>query len=84
VSATDPSLEPGAYDLILLSEVDQYLQDRVAYLGQLRAALAPGGRIVVTNRRTYHAPLVEAVRAAGLQVQEREVLQTHFVVEATP
>src|SRR5437867_1016505 len=32
VPADDPGLEPGAYDLLLLSQVDHLLADRSAYL----------------------------------------------------
>ncbi len=53
VTAADPGLEPASYDLVFLSEVDQYLPDRVDYLRRLGAALAPHGRIAVTNRRDF-------------------------------
>src|SRR5665811_2094172 len=39
VSPDDPGLEPNAHDLILLSEVDHLLADRVAYLRRLVPAL---------------------------------------------
>src|SRR6185369_6148796 len=51
VTPDDPGLETAFFDLILLSEVDHYLPDRVAYLRKLAAALAPGGRIAICNRR---------------------------------
>jgi predicted methyltransferase len=68
VAPDDPGLEAGAYDLVLLSAVDQYLQDRARYLEKLRAALAPGGRVAVTNRPAFRAPLLEAAARAGFEV----------------
>jgi ubiquinone/menaquinone biosynthesis C-methylase UbiE len=81
VPPNDPSLEARGYDLILLSEVDQYLPDRVDYLKRLERALKPGGRIAVCNRRNYRAPLVEAARTAGLRLAgEYTGLPAHFLV----
>src|SRR5262245_53316233 len=81
VSPRDPGLEPASYDLILLSEVDQYLADRVDYLGRLRAALARDGRIAVTNRHLFRAPLCAAAERAGyVQVGEATDLPGHFLV----
>lgn len=71
VAAADPGLEPSAFDVILLAEVDHLLGDRADYLRRLRVALAPGGRIAVTNRMVYRAALVDAAGRAGLTV-ERE------------
>jgi SAM-dependent methyltransferase len=80
VIAEEPGLEPGGYDLILLSEVDHLLPDRARYLARLRAALKPGGRIAVVNRRTYHTALLEAARRAGFSTRDVETLPAHFIV----
>jgi predicted methyltransferase len=85
VAPDQPGLEPASYDLILLSEVDHYLPDRVAYLGKLRAALAPAGRIAVTNRRAFRGPLVAAAGRAGYTVVgEVTDLPSHFLVFLRP
>jgi predicted methyltransferase len=85
VAADDPGLEPGGYDLVLLSEVDQYLPDRAAYLTRLRAALAAGGQVVVTNRRLFRAPLLAAAERAGwVPVTETTDLPAHFLVRLAP
>jgi predicted methyltransferase len=85
VAPDDPGLEAGSYDLILLSQVDQYLPDRVAYLTKLRAALAPSGRIAVTNRRPFRAPLLAAAERVGLAVVgEVTDLPAHFLVFLQP
>jgi predicted methyltransferase len=85
VAADDPGLEPAAYDLVLLSEVDHYLPDRALYLRKLRAALAPGGRIAVTNRRAFRAPLLEAAARAGYAIAgEVTDLPVHFLVFLRP
>jgi predicted methyltransferase len=81
VAPDDPGLERGHYDLILLSQVDHLLADRTDYLVRLARALDGHGRIAVTNRRLYRAPLVAAARKAGLPiVDERNDLVTHFLV----
>jgi predicted methyltransferase len=81
VEPDDPGLEASAYDLILLSEVDQYLADRQGYFARLRGALAPGGRLAISNRRTYRDRVVEAAGRAGLALDgEYEKLPAHFLV----
>jgi predicted O-methyltransferase YrrM len=86
VSPTEPGLEPGAYDLVLMSEVDHLLADRVAYLRKLTPALKRGtGRIAVSNRRAHRAALLEAVARAGLSVKaEYQGLPAHFLIEVMP
>ena len=85
VSPDDPGLEPGAYDLILLSEVDHLLADRVSYLRKLVPALKRGGRIAISNRRVHLEPLLSAVERAGLsRVGAYEGLPAHFLVQVRP
>jgi 2-polyprenyl-3-methyl-5-hydroxy-6-metoxy-1,4-benzoquinol methylase len=86
VVPVDPALERGAYDLILLSEVDHLLVDREAYLRQLVAALKPGsGRIAISNRRVHRAPVLAAAERAGLSPKsEFEGLPAHFLIEVAP
>lgn len=64
VTAMDPGLEPGRYDLILLAQVDHLLPDRAAYLRALLPALKPGGRIAVANSERH----LDAMRAAAARV----------------
>jgi ubiquinone/menaquinone biosynthesis C-methylase UbiE len=81
VQADDPGLEAGEYDLILLAQVDHLLGDRASYLDRLARALKPGGRIAITNRRLYRAPLVEAAGHARFAVAgEYDGLPSHFLV----
>jgi 2-polyprenyl-3-methyl-5-hydroxy-6-metoxy-1,4-benzoquinol methylase len=81
VPPDQPSLEERAYDLVLLSEVDQYLPDRTSYLQKLLPALRPHGRIAVSNRRSYRAPVVDAANRAKLKlVGEYQELPAHFVL----
>lgn len=85
VQPDDPGLEAGGFDLVLLSEVDHSLRDRVDYLRRLRPALAPGGRLAVTNRRAFRAPLLEAAARAGYTVVgEVTDLPSHFLVFLRP
>jgi predicted methyltransferase len=81
VAPDDPGLERKSYDRILLAEVDHLLADRAGYLARLARALAPGGKIAVSNRRIYRAPLIAAAARAGLSVaSERTDLPDHFFV----
>ncbi|WP_224362785.1 class I SAM-dependent methyltransferase [Hyalangium versicolor] len=85
VPADDPGLEPGKYDLILLSEVDHFFADRVAYLTKLRAALTPNGRIAVTHLRAMRPPLVAAAQTAGYTiVSEYNDLPQHYLLFLQP
>jgi len=79
-AADDPGLEPAAYDLILLAEVDHLLGDRADYLSRLKPALKPGGRLAISNRMLYRAPLSNAAARAGFTVErERTDLPGHFL-----
>jgi len=86
VSPDDPGLEAGAYDLILLSEVDHLLADRETYLRHLIPALKPAsGRIAISNRRVHRAAVVAAAERAGLSTKaEFQGLPTHFLIEVAP
>jgi predicted methyltransferase len=85
VAPDDPGLERASYDLVLLSEVDHYLPDRVDYLRRLRTALAPGGRIAVTNRRGFRTTVLAASREAGYVIAgEVTDLPAHFLIFLRP
>jgi ubiquinone/menaquinone biosynthesis C-methylase UbiE len=51
VTADDPQLPPGGVDTVLMVDTLHYVKgpDRGAYAKKLRAALAPGGRVVVID-----------------------------------
>ena len=68
VAPDDPGLEAGAYDLLFLARVDQYLPDRVRYFRALRPALRPGGRLAVLNKLSYRRAASDAAAAAGFRV----------------
>jgi cyclopropane fatty-acyl-phospholipid synthase-like methyltransferase len=80
VAADTPGLEPGAYDAILLAEVDHYFTDAPAWLKAAGTALKPGGRLVMSNR-IYHRPQGMAnAKKAGLElVSESTPVPTHFI-----
>ncbi|CAM4218082.1 class I SAM-dependent methyltransferase [Corallococcus exiguus] len=85
VAPDAPGLEAGAYDLILLSEVDHFFGDRVDYLTRLRPALTPQGRIAVTHLRAMRPPLVAAAQAAGYTiVSEYNDLPAHYMLFLRP
>jgi 2-polyprenyl-3-methyl-5-hydroxy-6-metoxy-1,4-benzoquinol methylase len=84
VSPAAPGLEPGAYDLIFLCQVDHYLPDRAEFFRQLALALKPGGRLAIANYERYREPVRAAASAAGF-VFGSEPLQTpgHFLLVFT-
>lgn len=84
VGAETPGLEAGAYDAILLAEVDHFFQDPVAWLQAATAALKPGGRIVISNRIHHRAKSMAAAQKAGLVLlNELTPVPTHFIAVFT-
>ena len=80
VGSETPGLEAGAYDAILLAEVDHYFTDAVAWLKAATAALKPGGRIVISNRIHHRSRSMAAGLKAGLVLQsESNPVPTHFI-----
>ncbi len=49
VERDDPLLPPGGVDTILMVDTLHYVKNRGAYAKKLRAALAPGGRLVIID-----------------------------------
>jgi ubiquinone/menaquinone biosynthesis C-methylase UbiE len=75
-----PNLEAGAYDAILLSEVDNYFDDPVDWLKQAMKALKPGGKIVITNRIHRSAVSLANAKAAGLKLESNTTPEpSHFI-----
>ena len=80
VGAETPGLEVGAYDAILLAEVDHYFNDAVGWLKAATAALKPNGRIVISNRIHHRTKSMAAGQKAGLVLQsESTPVPTHFI-----
>lgn len=86
VRAEEPGLaERGAYDAILLAEVDNYFSDPVAWLQAAIPALKPGGRIVIENRVHRRAKSMAAADSAGLQlVSESNPIPANFIAVFVP
>lgn len=87
VEPTEPGLEPGKYDAILLAQVDHYFDDRVAWLKKARPALKPGGKLAIANRMHHRAAALAAAQAAGFRlVTEISDVPGQFVAvfEASP
>jgi ubiquinone/menaquinone biosynthesis C-methylase UbiE len=80
VGADKPELEAGAYDAILLAEVDHYFTDPAEWLREATLALKPGGRIVISNRVYHRAQSMAAAKKAGLVLKsESNPVATHFI-----
>ncbi len=86
VAAPDrPGLDPAAVDEALLCQVDHHLPDRAAYLGALRPALRPGGRVAVLNYRRHRDAVLAAARAAAFDVlDEWAPSPAFFLLVLTP
>jgi 2-polyprenyl-3-methyl-5-hydroxy-6-metoxy-1,4-benzoquinol methylase len=84
VDAEHPGLEAGAYDAILLAEVDHYISDEVAWLKEATRALKPHGRIVISNRIHHRQKSMAAAERAGLKLEaESTPVPTHFIAVFT-
>ena len=80
VAADKPGLEAGAYDAILLAEVDHFFAKPDDWLAEAKTALKPNGRIVIENRIYHRAQSEAAARKAGLSlVAESNPVPTHFI-----
>ena len=85
VEADKPGLEDGQYDAILLSEVDHYFEDPVAWLKMATKALKPTGRLVISNRIHHRAHSIQAATKAGLVLKsESSPTPTHFIAVFGP
>src|SRR5262245_36793655 len=85
VAADDPQLEPGAYDLVFLAQVDHLLPDRARYLRALIPALKPGGRIAISNRDRWKQGLLDDARNLPLVLVEEPVgLPSQFLIFLAP
>jgi len=84
VEGEHPGLEAGAYDAILLAEVDHFFADEVGWLREAAKALKPGGRIVMSNRIHHRQKSIAAALRAGLKLQsESKPVPTHFIAVFT-
>lgn len=80
VQPTAPGLEADHYDLILLSQVDHYFDDRVAWLTKAAPALKATGRLAINNRMQHRAAAMAAATSVGFQlVTEVNDLPGQFV-----
>jgi ubiquinone/menaquinone biosynthesis C-methylase UbiE len=80
VGADRPELEDGAYDAILLAEVDHFFPDPAAWLREAAKALKPNGRIVISNRVYHRAQAMAAAKKAGLVLKsESNPVSTHYI-----
>ncbi|MFT3699206.1 MAG: class I SAM-dependent methyltransferase [Kofleriaceae bacterium] len=80
VEPDKPDLEEGAYDAILLAEVDHLIKDPAQWLSEAVPALKPGGRIVISNRVYHRANTMAAAKKAGLVLKsETNPVSSHFI-----
>jgi 2-polyprenyl-3-methyl-5-hydroxy-6-metoxy-1,4-benzoquinol methylase len=74
-----PELEYGSYDLVLLLDVLEHLNEPQAILEKLSTLLAPGCRLVVSLPNFhYYSNLYEIVKSGRFQYKESGILdRTH-------
>ena len=85
VEADRPGLEEGAYDAVLVAEVDHYFKEPVQWLQAAAKALKPTGRIVISNRVHHRARSLAAAKEAGLVLESESMpVPTHFIASFVP
>lgn len=94
VGPDDPGLVPASVDLVLIVDVYHHLENRPAYLGKLKDALEPGGRVAIVDftleakhgpparhRLTKEQVLGEAEAAGFVLVREHGFLPEQYFLE---
>jgi predicted methyltransferase len=94
VPVDDPMLAPQSADIIFLCDAYHHIENRVEYFTKLKAALRPGGRLVVidfprSGNSTHYLPkeaVINELRQAGYEaVKEHDILQPRqFFIEWKP
>jgi ubiquinone/menaquinone biosynthesis C-methylase UbiE len=56
-SATNPRLPAGSVDVVLIVDTFHHLDDRLRYMGRLKRALRPGGRVAIVDWRKRPQPV---------------------------
>lgn len=82
----DPRLPPGRVDLVLVVDSYHHFQDRPDYLGKLKRALAPGGRLVIIDyhkREMKVGPPVEHKLAREIVLDETTAAGFRVIEEPT-
>jgi SAM-dependent methyltransferase len=69
---TDLSPLPPVFDAIILNRCLAFFSDPVAYLAQVQAKLAPGGRILLTGLAFYDNPSAKAQAVAAMTENYRQ------------
>ena len=97
-SRDSPRLPAGRVDRILLLDTYHHIDQRIAYFGQLRTALAPGGRVVIVDwekrqdtigpelaHRLAREQVEDEMRRAGFRpVETPPTLAHQYVLVFTP
>lgn len=78
----DPKLSQGSVDTIFICDVLHHIENRPAYYGKLKAALKPGGRIVIIDFHKRQLPVgpPPAMKLSAEDV-ERELAEAGFRVK---
>lgn len=81
----DPRLAPASLDLVFIADTWHHISRRVAYARRLRAALRPGGRLVIVDWAARETPIgpPRAMRVSAEQVV-RELKEAGFRLLARP
>ncbi len=94
VPPDDPGLAPASVDVVLIVDTYHHLGDRKAYLGKLKAAMKPGGRVVIIDfkkdskmgppaeHKLAKEQVVEEARAVGLELgNDHNLLPEQYFIE---
>jgi ubiquinone/menaquinone biosynthesis C-methylase UbiE len=68
----DPKLQQGTADTVFFCDVLHHIEGRAAYLKRVRAALKPGGRLVVIDFHKRETPVGPTV---GMRIAEADMIK---------
>jgi 2-polyprenyl-3-methyl-5-hydroxy-6-metoxy-1,4-benzoquinol methylase len=71
-SPDDPKLPPAALDTVFICDVLHHIENRTAYYPKLKAALKPGGRIVIVD---FHKRPLPVGPPPAMKIEEADVVR---------
>lgn len=98
VPTDDPKLPAGQVDLVFICDTWHHIEERPAYLRKIRAALKPGGRLVVidfqqrdlpvgppTSQKLSREQVLAELQGSGFTLaREHTLLPYQYFLEFTP
>ena len=81
VTASDPKLEPGEADIVLIVNTTIYIENRLQYLKNLRKGIRKGGKLIIIDYKKKSTPIGPPVNLRiALGEMERELVQAGYTL----